>query len=374
MNVTIRLLLTWLICLGVGAAETGKRVSAEEEQEGVRRLLYVATPGVRNYLEYGGHGLLVFDIDNGHKFVKRIPTGGLREDGTPDNVKGICASAETGRIYISTISVMMCLDLHSEELLWERRYEGGCDRMSISPDGKIIYLPSFENDHWHVVDALSGDVITVLSPKSKAHNTVYGPDGKSVYLAGLASPLLSVAETTKHTLARTVGPFSHAIRPFTVNGSQTLVFCCINDCLGFEIGDLTTGKMIHRVEVQGYTKGPVKRHGCPSHGIGMTPDEKEIWVCDSHNQRVHVYDATVMPPQLLTSIVCRDEPGWVTFSIDGSLAWPSPGDVIDVKTRQIIAHLTDEQGRAVGSEKLLEVDWQGDRVVQVGDQFGIGRQ
>ena len=31
-----------------------------------RRLLYAAVPGIRNYLEYGGHGLLVFDIDNGN--------------------------------------------------------------------------------------------------------------------------------------------------------------------------------------------------------------------------------------------------------------------------------------------------------------------
>ena len=52
-----------------------------------RRLLYVATPGVRNYLEYGGHGVLVFDIDAGHKFVKRIPTAGLDEAGKPLNVK-----------------------------------------------------------------------------------------------------------------------------------------------------------------------------------------------------------------------------------------------------------------------------------------------
>ena len=27
-----------------------------------RRLLYVAVPGIRNYLERGGHGVLVFDI------------------------------------------------------------------------------------------------------------------------------------------------------------------------------------------------------------------------------------------------------------------------------------------------------------------------
>jgi len=48
-----------------------------------RRLLYVAAPGIRDYLEYGGHGILVFDIDDGHKFVKRIVSGGLDEHGKP---------------------------------------------------------------------------------------------------------------------------------------------------------------------------------------------------------------------------------------------------------------------------------------------------
>ncbi len=59
----------------------------------LRRYLYVATPGIRNYLEYGGHGLLVFDIDDGHKFVQRIAFDGLDERRRPLNVKGICASA-----------------------------------------------------------------------------------------------------------------------------------------------------------------------------------------------------------------------------------------------------------------------------------------
>src|SRR6478672_1073803 len=68
------------------------------EAKGEHRYLYVAVPGIRNYLEYGGHGLLVFDIDNGHKFVKRIKTSGLNKQGTPDNVKGICASAKNHRV------------------------------------------------------------------------------------------------------------------------------------------------------------------------------------------------------------------------------------------------------------------------------------
>ena len=53
---------------------------------------------------------------------------------------------------------------------------------------------------------------------------------------------------------------------------QTLCYVNVNDLLGFEIGDLKTGKMLHRIEVRGFEKGPVLRHGCPSHGIGLTPD------------------------------------------------------------------------------------------------------
>ncbi len=348
-------------------------VSTTPAAEPPRRLLYVAVPGIRNYLEYGGHGLLVFDIDQGHKFVRRIPTGGLNDQGVPDNVKGIAACAPTGRLYVTTIRTMQCVDLRTDAVLWERSYEGGCDRMAIAPNGKVLYVPSFEKEHWHVVDGATGDVLTKITPNSKAHNTVYGPDGKFCYLAGLGSPLLTMADTSTHTVSRSIGPFSAEIRPFTVNGSQTLCFVNINRLLGFEIGDLNTGKMLHRVEVAGFSQGPVKRHGCPSHGIGLTPDETEVWVCDATNQRLHIFDVTHLPPTKLADIKVRDEPGWVTFSIDGKLAWPSTGEVIDVKTRQTVTTLTDELGRAVQSEKLLEVDFAGHEPVAAGGQFGVGR-
>jgi hypothetical protein len=362
-----------ILCLAGWLAGTGHAdEAASPNTSHIRRLLYVAEPGVRDYLEYGGHGLLVFDIDDGHKFVKRIPTGGLRENGTPLNVKGICANADTQRIYISTLESLQCVDLVSEHLLWERKYPGGCDRMALSPDGRIIYLPTLEKDDWHVVDAATGDIIQTISPKSKSHNTVYGPDGKWCYLAGLGSPLLSVADTATHTVTKTVGPFSHSIRPFTVNGNQTRCYVCLNELLGFEIGDIDTGRKLYRVEVQGFQPGPVKRHGCPSHGIGLTPDETEIWVVDGHNRQVHIFDNTVDPPRQVQSIELRDEPGWVTFSLDGRLAWPSTGDVIDVRTRKIITQLTDEEGRSVMSEKLLEIDVADGKPVRAGNQFGVG--
>ena len=338
-----------------------------------RHLLYVAVPGIRNYLERGGHGVLVFDLDRGHRFVKRIPARGLGADGKPLNVKGVVASAATGRLYVSTLQFVTCFDLRTDQILWEKAYDGGCDRMSLSPDGRVMYLPSLEKQHWHVVDALTGDVLKRLEPIPRAHNTVYGLDGRHVYLAGIGSPLLHVADAATHTLVRSVGPFGSGIRPFTVNGRQTLAFVNVNGLLGFEVGDITTGKMLHRVEVAGFKPGVPKRHGCPSHGIGLTPDEKEVWVCDAANQRMHLFDATVMPPKQVASIEVRDDPGWITFSLDGKYAYPSTGQVIDVATRKIVATMTDETGAIAESEKIVEIHFADGKPVRTGDQFGIGR-
>ncbi len=364
-----------VLCSTISTAMPHSRaIGADDGATGqVQRRLYVAEPGIRNYLEYGGHGLLVFDIDHDHRFIKRIPTAGLDEKGVPINVKGICANARTRRLYISTIRQLMCLDLVSEKLLWEKRYDAGCDRMAITPDGSLIFLPSFEGPLWYVVRAEDGEVIARITPKSGAHNTIVGPDGKEAYLAGLNSPSLTVADTKTYQIIRSVGPFSASIRPFTINGSQTLCFVNVNELLGFEVGELVSGRKLYRVEVQGFQKGPTKRHGCPSHGIALTPDEKEIWLTDAANSRMHIFDATVMPPKQVADIAVRDQPGWITFSIDGRLAYPSTGDVIDTKTRKIVAVLKDEAGRDVQSEKMVEVDFRGSEPVAAGDQFGFGR-
>ena len=350
------------------------QLRATPKPQNEQHRLYVAVPGIRNDLQYGGIGILVYDIDAGYKFIRRIPTWNVPPGQAAENVKGIAASAKTGKLYVSTIKRVACFDLLSEKKVWEKTYQGGADRLAISPNGKILYIPSLEGPHWNVVDAGTGEVITKIAPNSGAHNTIYGPDGSRVYLAGLRSPLLSVADTKTHTVVKQIGPFSNSIRPFTINGSQTLCFVNVNELLGFEVGDCKTGKVLYRVEVTGFQKGPTKRHGCPSHGIALTPDEKELWLADSANSSIHIFDATVMPPKQKTSIKLRDQPGWITFSIDGARAYPSTGDVIDTSTKRIIATLQDETGRQVQSEKLLEIDFARGKPVRAGDQFGIGQK
>ena len=340
---------------------------------GERRLLYVASPGIRNYTEWGGVGILVYDIDDDFRFVRRIPTLPEVAGQPAENVKGICASAATGLVYVSTPKRLLAIDLRTDALRWNREFDQGCDRMSITPDGSAIYLPSFEGPIWYVVDGTSGDTLARIETRSGAHNTLCGPGG-TAYLAGLRSPLLRVVDTRTRAVARAVGPFGEMIRPFTVDGAEARCYVNVNDLLGFEVGDLRTGRVLHRVEVPGFRKGPVKRHGCPSHGVGLTPDEREVWVCDGANSRVHVFDNTASPPRLTHSIALRDQPGWVTFTMDGRWAIPSTGEIVDVATKRIVHTLSDETGRAVQSEKVVELAFAGGRPVRAGDQFGVGRR
>ena len=111
---------------------------------------------------------------------------------------------------------------------------------------------------------------------------------------------------------------------------------------------------------------------CPSHGIGLTPDERELWVADGVDNRLHVFDATTYPPVAATTIEVRAQPRWVTFGIDGRYAYPSTGDVIDRESKKVVATLEDERGVFVHSERMLEIQFAGRDPIRVGDQTALG--
>ena len=355
-----------------------------------QRYLYAALPGVGggNNMTYGGAGILVFDIDHGHKFVKRIPLqgappaprangpGGRGRGGGQESIKGIAAHADTARLYVSTSRRLAAYDLLTDKLVWEQSYDGrGTDRVALSPDGKTLYAPELGAPKWAVADAATGSFIMSIDKPGSPHNTQFSDDGARVYFEAEGNTLtMSVVDAKTRTIIKEIGPFGNMVRPFTFNGKQTLLFANINDFLGFEVADLNTGKILYHVEVPGVTAGKSPTHGIPSHGIAMTQDESEIWIADNANNYVRIFDATKMPPVMKTSVKVRDEPGWITFGIDGTLAYPSTGDVVDVKTKQIVATLQDENGVNAESEKMLEIDFANGKPVRAGDQFGKGQK
>ncbi|MBK6476696.1 MAG: hypothetical protein IPF93_00020 [Saprospiraceae bacterium] len=81
-------------------------------------------------------------------------------------------------------------------------------------------------------------------------------------------------------------------------------------------------------------RGLSKRHGCPSHGIGLTPDETELWLSDAFNQQMHIFKLNGDTPPVQIKYWLRDQPGWITFTRTGDYAYPATGEVIDVKTKR----------------------------------------
>src|SRR5262245_28945640 len=81
---SIRLFLC--VALLAAAAVLAPPLGAQRTQ----RFLYAALPGVGggNNLKYGGAGILVFDIDRGHTFVRRIPLQGSPDPPFVPNANG----------------------------------------------------------------------------------------------------------------------------------------------------------------------------------------------------------------------------------------------------------------------------------------------
>ena len=340
-----------------------------------RRFLYVAVPGASNESEYRGVGILVFDIDNGHKFVKRIPTWPEVAGKPPDQVRGIAAHARTRRLYVSTVTKLAAFDLVTEKIIWEKTYDGRCcDRIAVSPDGATIVAPAFGAPKWRVVDAASGAELSAIDVMGWPRQAMFSRDGTHVYLSAWESPVLLAVDVKSWKVVREVGPFTNYMCPFTINGRASQVFANVDALVGFEVGDLQTGLILDRVVVEGYQMEMADKFECPSHGIGLTSDERELWVADGVDNRLHVFDATTYPPVAATTIEVRAQPRWITFGIDGRYAYPSSGDVIDRESKKVVATLEDERGSFVHSERMLEIQFLGRDPIRAGDQSASGEK
>lgn len=347
-----------------------------------KELIYVTLPGtLEGAWDQNGTGIVVLDAANNFNFVKRIPTWDVPASGFPEQIAGVTASPETQMIYIAARGRLAAWDLKTEKKVWENAFDGTCcERPQMAPDGSFMYVGSDLKDFWYVVNPKNGDLMTtVRSPLSpNAHNLNLSADGKIAFMAPNGK-VMGIADTTTHTLLKTI-PFPDNVRVFVVNHDSSLIYSNQNNLLGFVIADVKTGQILHKVEVEGFpwrekwnvTPRPRVPHGCPSHGIALTNDEKELWLADGLNNYIHIFDNTVMPPKQIASIKTSAGPYWIMMGLDGKLAYSSSSDVIDVKTRQVVGRLRDEYGRPMYSEKLLDMLFVGGKLTRVANQFGNG--
>jgi hypothetical protein len=352
--------------------------------------------GVHHYeYVFPSKAIDVYDMDNGQKLLKTIALPAAATD-----VRGAAASPATHILYVSYGNdspaggggTMLAYDLLGEKILWTRAYAEGIDSMAITPDGKTIYMPVGEASsasNWNVIEAATGNITGKIEGGAGPHNTIVSLDGKHVFMGGREASFLTEADTQTNQLIKQIGPLlSGTVRPFTINGSQTLAFTTATGYLGFQVSSISSGKVLYTVPVSGpfpYTSGQAGPSS-PSHGISISPDEKELWLIDQPNSYVHVFDISGLPgsaPKQIADIKltrtmsgsqvgctydCLRE-GWLQHSLDGRFVYVGDsGDVIDTKTRQSVANLEP----LYNSRVYLEIDWSGGVPVATSTRSGLG--
>jgi outer membrane protein assembly factor BamB len=122
----------------------------------------------------------VYDIDHGHRLVKTISTVS-----NVDDVKGVAVSVATGKLYVayrtrSGVGMLYCLSVYQDVILWNRAIKPDVDRLSISPNGRVLYVPTWEGgsaDYINVLDADSGDVVRQVHFSNRSHDTQFPLSG-----------------------------------------------------------------------------------------------------------------------------------------------------------------------------------------------------
>ncbi len=336
--------------------------------------------------------MYVYDMDARQKLLQRVALPVAK------GIRGVVASPPTHTLFISYggdggsngTGSLLAYNLLSGRVLWTRRYATGIDSMAISPDGGRIYMPSGELDpsgRWEVLAASDGHLITSIDGGAGAHNTVMSLDGRRVYLGGRDHNYLEVADTTSDRVVQRVGPLRSGVRPFTINGRQTLAYTTATGFLGFQVSSLGSGRVLYTQSFPGFSWDPATfSPSAPSHGISLSPDEREVWVMDAPNSYVHVFAVAGLPrrsPRLLANIplshsmsgeespcsydCARD--GWIQHSRDGRFVYiGDSGDVIDAHTFRRIAFLPALRD----SRKMIEIDWRGGVPVATTSRQGLG--
>jgi hypothetical protein len=319
----------------------------------------------------------VYDIDRGHGLLKTIPTVS-----NVDDVKGVAVSAVTGKLYVayrtsSGVGMIYCLSVYEDAVLWNKVIDPDVDRLSIHPNGRLLYVPTWEGgsaDYINVLDADSGDVIRRVYFSNRSHDTQFplsGPLFQETKATDGSGHYLYLVDPSSYAVSR-IGPYSGIVGPYAVDGMSRHVVNNVSGLWGMQVADIKTGQIVS-------ANIPDHPAGEPGllHGIGWTPDEREVWESSSYIDP-HIYVWSMldpMAPKLKEQLRLKSQRGahWLTFDLKGDYAYVAPAKNSDDGTEIFNAHTHTSVGLIASSEDIIEIDFTNGKISRVGDQFGIGR-
>ena len=252
------------------------------------------------------------------------------------------------------------------------------DAMALVNDDRDLYIAGFPMGCFYVFDTVDRKLVASFDVRGMAHNVVapahddrliylapMGRDEKEVsaygkYLGGYTncagqpemprnSHQIYVVDTSSRKLVDTIETGT-APRPIAVSDDGSWLYANVDDLLGFEIIDLKARRVVQRAEptVPDSETGAIKLEQgnivSRSHGIWLTPDQREVWTDSTNDGVVYAFDRSSGTVRFLARIPVGEVPYWLTFSPDGKYGYSSNrGDdtvsVIDVATHKEIKRI-----------------------------------
>jgi len=319
----------------------------------------------------------VYDIGAGHRLVKTIET--VRD---ADDMKGVAASAATGRLYVayrtrSGVGMIYCLDVYDDTVLWNRAIDPDIDRLAVHPDGQLLYVPTWEGgsaNFINVLDANTGDVVRKVYFSNRSHDTQFplsGPLFQETKAEDGSGKYLYVIDPQSYEVSR-VGPYAGILGPYAVDGMSRYVVNNVKGLWGMQVAELKSGHIVTASLAEHPPGEPALLHG-----IGWTPDEREVWQASSANDP-HIFIWNMrdpMAPVLVERVSMKGRQGthWITFDIEGNYAYVAPNKSSDDGTEIFDTHTHESLTLIGSSEDMIEIDFADGKISRVGDQYGVGR-
>lgn len=257
---------------------------------------------------------------------------------TPPHPHGAAVSAD-GRRFFTTIEsdhTLRVFDTAADKLLQTIKLTERPNQCAVTPDGAYVGVPIRGGDSVDVVDVAAGKIVKNL-PIKVPHNCYNAGRNDRLFVTSMGDKKVNLIDLKTLTYAAEI-PVGGVPRPLAVTRDEKTLYCALSDLHGFVIADIPRGKVVQRVELPALppgTKFPVPN--TPTHGLELTPDEKELWVTSCGTDLVYIFDTAKR--QIVGKVGVGKGPNWVCFSPDGRYCCVSNvlGDnvsILDVAKRQ----------------------------------------
>ena len=236
--------------------------------------------------------------------------------------------------------------LFRSKLIGKAKLTGHPNNLSVSHDGKYVFAAiAVAPGAVDVIDTATMKVAQSIKVKGAVHNTYVTPDGKYMIAGSVGGRRLTVIDANTLQIAWELA-MDNGVRPIAFekapDGSTSRMFVQISNFHGFHVVDFKTHEVVQKITLP--TK-PVKgkaESGAPSHGIGVSPDGKTLWVNSSIAAGTFAYSLPDLKP--LGYVASGHTPDWLTFTPDSktlyvAVAGENTVSVIDVASRKETARI-----------------------------------